>query len=95
MRTAALPAMIGALSAPSAKTVWLAVRFKRHPSKAMSASLSASIDEAALAAARALIDLDLDAEAIVKKSLTIAAEICVYTNGNLTIESLDTDQKSK
>lgn len=49
----------------------------------------------ALAAARALIDLDLDAEAIVRKSLTIAAEICVYTNGNLTIESLDTDLKSK
>lgn len=49
----------------------------------------------ALAAARALIDLDLDAEMIVKKSLNIAAEICVYTNSNLTIESLDTDQKSK
>ena len=49
----------------------------------------------ALAAARALIDLDLDAETIVRKSLNIAAEICVYTNGNLTIESLDTDSKSK
>ena len=49
----------------------------------------------ALAAARALIDLDLDAETIVRKSLNIAAEICVYTNGNLTIESLDTDSKHK
>jgi len=42
----------------------------------------------ALAAARALLDGALDAEAIVKKSLDIAAEICVYTNRNVTIESL-------
>ena len=44
----------------------------------------------ALAAARALIDGALDAEAIVKKALDIAAEICVYTNRNVTIESLKT-----
>jgi ATP-dependent HslUV protease, peptidase subunit HslV len=44
----------------------------------------------ALAAARALIDMDLDAEAIVRKSLGIAADICVYTNTNLTIEALET-----
>jgi len=44
----------------------------------------------ALAAARALIDTDLDAEAIVRKSMGIAADICVYTNHSLTIESLDT-----
>ena len=44
----------------------------------------------ALAAARALIDEDsgLDAEQIARKAMKIAAEICVYTNGNLTIESL-------
>jgi ATP-dependent HslUV protease subunit HslV len=42
----------------------------------------------ALAAARALLDGLLDAEAIVKKSLDIAADICVYTNRNVTIESL-------
>jgi ATP-dependent HslUV protease, peptidase subunit HslV len=42
----------------------------------------------ALAAARALIDGPLDAEAIVKKSLDIAADICVYTNRNVTIETL-------
>src|ERR1041384_3748801 len=42
----------------------------------------------ALAAARALTDSALDAEAIVKKSLDIAADICVYTNRNVTIESL-------
>ena len=42
----------------------------------------------ALAAARALLDGPLDAEAIVKRSLDIAADICVYTNRNVTIESL-------
>ena len=42
----------------------------------------------ALAAARALADTDMDAEAIVRRSLTIAAEICVYTNANVVIESL-------
>src|SRR6201987_4248422 len=43
----------------------------------------------ALAAARALIDTDTDAEAIVRKAMGIAADICVYTNHNLVIESLD------
>src|SRR5579883_1217799 len=42
----------------------------------------------ALAAARALADGPLDAEAIVRRSLDIAAEICVYTNRNVTIETL-------
>ena len=46
----------------------------------------------ALAAARALLgvsdSLPLDAEAIVRKSMDIAAEICVYTNRNVTIETL-------
>ena len=42
----------------------------------------------ALAAARALADGPLDAEAIVRKSLDIAADICVYTNRNLTVETL-------
>ena len=43
----------------------------------------------ALAAARALIDSDLDAEAIARKAMGIAADICVYTNGNLVIEALE------
>src|ERR687893_342394 len=43
----------------------------------------------ALAAARALTDTDTDAEAIVRRSLAIAAEICVYTNANVVIETLD------
>ncbi|TKD26167.1 ATP-dependent protease subunit HslV [Rhodobacter capsulatus] len=42
----------------------------------------------ALAAARALMDTDLDAEAIARKAMAIAADICVYTNGNLTVESI-------
>ena len=45
----------------------------------------------ALSAARALLDIDgLDAEAIARKAMDIAAGICVYTNTNLTIESLST-----
>jgi len=44
----------------------------------------------ALAAARALLDGPLDAEGIVRKSLDIAADICVYTNRNVTIETLKT-----
>src|SRR4029077_14512435 len=42
----------------------------------------------ALAAARALIDSDKDAETIVRRALDIAADICVYTNRNVTIETL-------
>ena len=42
----------------------------------------------ALAAARALVDTDKDAETIVRRALDIAADICVYTNRNVTIESL-------
>ena len=43
----------------------------------------------ALAAGRALIDQPgLDAEAIARKALGIAAEICVFTNRNVTLESL-------
>lgn len=42
----------------------------------------------ALAAARALYDQKLSAEEIAKKSMKIAADICVYTNENLTIETL-------
>jgi ATP-dependent HslUV protease, peptidase subunit HslV len=42
----------------------------------------------ALAAARALRESALDAESIVRKAMAIAAEICVYTNHNITIETL-------
>src|SRR5215207_9938710 len=40
----------------------------------------------ALAAAMALIDYEEDAETLARKAMAIAAEICVYTNGNLTVE---------
>ena len=43
----------------------------------------------ALAAARALMDSDLDAEAIARKAMAIASDICVYTNGNLTVETIE------
>ncbi|AML50855.1 MULTISPECIES: ATP-dependent protease subunit HslV [Falsihalocynthiibacter] len=43
----------------------------------------------ALAAARALMDSDLDAEAIARKAMSIAADICVYTNGKLTVETIE------
>ena len=42
----------------------------------------------ALAAARALMDSGLTAEEIARKAMGIAAEICVYTNGELTVEVL-------
>ena len=51
-------------------------------------SASAPAINYALAAARALADGPLDAEAIVRRSLDIAADICVYTNRNVTIETL-------
>jgi ATP-dependent HslUV protease subunit HslV len=47
----------------------------------------------AQAAARALLEnTELSAREIVEKALGIAADICVYTNRNLTIEELATDQ---
>jgi ATP-dependent HslUV protease subunit HslV len=46
----------------------------------------------ALAAARALLDTDFDAEAIARKAMAIAAEICVYTNTSLVLESLESSR---
>jgi ATP-dependent HslUV protease subunit HslV len=43
----------------------------------------------ALAAGRALLDSALDAEAIARRALQIASEICVYTNSNFVVESVD------
>jgi ATP-dependent HslUV protease subunit HslV len=44
----------------------------------------------ALAAARALMGFDLDAEEIARRALGIAAQICVYTNNQIVIESIRT-----
>jgi len=47
----------------------------------------------AQAAARAMLEnTDLSAAEIVRKSLTIAGEICIYTNHNLTIEELESER---
>ncbi|GFO80864.1 MAG: hypothetical protein A49_04910 [Methyloceanibacter sp.] len=43
----------------------------------------------ALAAAKALLDSDLGAEQIARKAMAIAAQICVYTNDSLTVETID------
>lgn len=43
----------------------------------------------ALAAARALMPTDVDATEIVRRSMAIAADICVYTNRNLVLETID------
>ena len=46
----------------------------------------------AKSSARALLDhTDLSATEIVTNSLNIAADICIYTNGNLTVETLPSD----
>ncbi|MEI2805863.1 ATP-dependent protease subunit HslV [Albidovulum sp.] len=42
----------------------------------------------ALAAARGLMETELQAEEIARKAMAIAADICVYTNGNLTVERI-------
>lgn len=50
----------------------------------------------ALAAARALMaNTDMDAREIAEKSMKIAAEICIYTNENFTIEELATTSEPK
>ncbi len=43
----------------------------------------------ALSAATALFDYEEDAETIARKAMKIAADICVYTNDNLTVEVMD------
>ncbi|MER8948247.1 MULTISPECIES: ATP-dependent protease subunit HslV [unclassified Mesorhizobium] len=43
----------------------------------------------ALAAARALVDSDKGAEEIARKAMQIASDICVYTNNNFVVETLD------
>jgi ATP-dependent HslUV protease subunit HslV len=43
----------------------------------------------ALAAATAIFDYEEDAEKIARNAMKIAADICVYTNGNLTVETIE------
>ena len=42
----------------------------------------------ALAAGRAMMETDLSAEEVARKAMAIAADICVYTNGSLTVETI-------
>jgi ATP-dependent HslUV protease subunit HslV len=42
----------------------------------------------ALAAARGMMDTDKSAEQVARDAMAIAADICVYTNGNLTVETI-------
>jgi ATP-dependent HslUV protease subunit HslV len=46
----------------------------------------------ALAAARALMETEMDAESIARRSMAIASEICIYTNDKVTLQSLETDE---
>jgi ATP-dependent HslUV protease subunit HslV len=43
----------------------------------------------ALAAARGLMETDMDAETVARHAMAIAADICVYTNGHLTVETIE------
>ena len=38
------------------------------------------------------LDTDMDAEAIARRAMQIAADICVYTNDNVIVEALDADR---
>ena len=46
----------------------------------------------AFSAALALADTDMDAEEIARRAMKIAAEVCVYTNTNVTVETIELDQ---
>jgi len=74
--------VINVLSMGDHKTVWF-------PQPGYGKPFRTQRGNYALAAARALIDQPgLDAEAVARKAMKIAADICVYTNTNLTVESL-------
>ncbi|MBA8877840.1 MULTISPECIES: ATP-dependent protease subunit HslV [Phyllobacterium] len=45
----------------------------------------------ALAAARALVDTDKNAEEIARKAMEIAADICIFTNTSVTLETIDAE----
>lgn len=46
----------------------------------------------ALSAARALMDYEKDAETMARKAMAVAADICVYTNDQLTVETMDSSK---
>jgi ATP-dependent HslUV protease subunit HslV len=49
----------------------------------------------ALSAARALVDLEaMSAEEIARKAMAIAADICIYTNANVVLETIHSDEST-
>ena len=46
----------------------------------------------ALSAARALVDMDMEAEEVARRAMKVAADICVYTNENLVVETLTSER---
>jgi ATP-dependent HslUV protease subunit HslV len=49
----------------------------------------------ALSAARALVDLEaMSAEEIARKAMAIAADICIYTNENVVLETIHSDEST-
>ena len=63
-------------------------RRRRAGAGAAASRPSARAAHYALAAARALMDFDLTAEDIARRAMAIAADICVYTNRELTVETV-------
>ena len=61
----------------------------KSPNEKLNIAAIGSGGNYALAAARALIDTDADAEAIARKAMQIAADICVYTNHNVVVEAIN------
>ena len=43
----------------------------------------------ALSAAKALVDYEQDAEKIARRAMAVAAEVCVFTNDRVTVETID------
>ena len=54
-----------------------------------------ALEGASLAAARAMMDTDKSAAEIARAAMAIAADICVYTNGNQTIEEQESIVEDK
>ena len=44
----------------------------------------------ALSAAKALVDYETDPEKIARKAMAVAAEVCVFTNDRVTVETIET-----
>ena len=62
----------------------------RRATNMLRGSVGMKLFPIAQSAARALVEnTELDARTIVENALNIAADICIYTNRNLTIEELE------